>query len=158
MGHGLLPGCLWGYEILCALPSPNPPPGCLSRTPQILSRAAPECSSAGVVASGSCQELLFYEVSVIPWDRWELLALHSSDFYPCITSREREMKSLFEASEAGPPNSIVLAKDALCYFVGNSCKTPINVHNVQGHGFQMALQHLGWFPAKVVADPFHQVM
>lgn len=80
-GNRLLLRCLWGHKTLCALPSPNPPRGSLSRTQQILSRAVPEpaCFSAGMVASESCQDLLFYEVSVIPWDWWEL-ALHHSDF------------------------------------------------------------------------------
>lgn len=97
IGHGLLLCCLLVHETLRPLPSPNPPPDSLSRTQWILSCAVPEaaCSSVEMVASESCQELPFYEVSVIPWDRWELVALHPSDFYPFITSRERERKLLF---------------------------------------------------------------
>lgn len=50
------------------------------------------------------------------------------------------MKPVFaEAREPGSSNDVVLKKDAALYFACSSCETPVNVHDVQGRGFRMAV-------------------
>lgn len=60
---------------------------------------------------------------------------------------------LSKATEPGSFCGIVLAKHA-DNFALNSCKTLMNVHDVHGCGFQMALQHLGSFLIKIVSVLF----
>lgn len=55
-----------------------------------------------------------------------------------------------EAREPGSSDDIVLTKDAALYFAWDSCKTPVNVQDVQGRGFQMAVWRLGSFLVQLV--------
>lgn len=68
------------------------------------------------------------------------MALRQSALYSFITSQEGEVKLKGRDSlpeEPWSPASIVLTKEAVNYFAGNSCKTSVNVHDVEGCGFQM---------------------
>lgn len=50
---------------------------------------------------------------------------------------ETQGQRLSLPEEPRSPASIMLTKEAVNYFAGNSCKTSVNVHDVEGCGFQM---------------------